>query len=365
MRTTAVTKIAAPADARQYARVASFPMHRGGLLRDAVIAYETWGELNAARDNAILVFTGLSASAHAMSSPGDASPGWWQYMIGPQRALDTSRFFVICVNSLGSCFGSSSPLTTNPGTGQAYRLQFPELAVEDIARGGYEALRSLGIGTAATVIGASLGGMTVLAFADLFPGAARRLISISGTAAASPVAIALRSVQREAILSDAQWQNGNYRFDAPPRIGMRLARKLGTITYRSAHEWNERFGRNRLVNRDSTPFSREFAVEGFLEAQAEKFVHAFDANCYLYLSRAMDKFELPTDSPGLAELNAALIIGVDTDMLFRPEEQRELAQRLGALGVATTAVEISSAAGHDAFLVDTAPFAAAIGKFLA
>src|SRR6185312_9456098 len=230
--------------ARKYARMPDpFPMWRGGVLHGAHIAYETWGTLNEARSNALLLFTGLSPSAHAASSPGDPSEGWWQRMVGPELAIDTEQFFVICINSLGSCFGSTGPASIDPATGKPYRLTFPDLSVEDIARAGFETMRSLGIQRVDTVMGPSLGGMVVLAFAAQFPGAARRLVSISGTAAASPFAIALRSIQREAITSDPDWKQGQYAVDKPPRTGQRLARKLGTVTYRSPAEWQQRFGR--------------------------------------------------------------------------------------------------------------------------
>ena len=221
-------------------------MWRGGALHGARVAYETWGTLNAARDNALLLFTGLSPSAHAASSPEDPSEGWWERMVGPGLAIDTQRYFVICVNSLGSCFGSTGPASNDPATGKPYRLTFPDLSVEDVARGGYEAIRSLGIQRLDTVMGPSLGGLVVLAFVAQFPGAARRVISISGTTAASPFAIALRSIQREAITSDPDWQQGHYTTDKPPRTGQRLARKLGTVTYRSAAEWQKRFGREPI-----------------------------------------------------------------------------------------------------------------------
>jgi homoserine O-acetyltransferase len=203
-----------------------FPMWRGDALHGARIAYETWGKLNEARDNAVLLFTGLSPSAHATSSHDDPSEGWWQRMIGPGGAVDTDDFFVICVNSLGSCFGSTGPASNDPATGKPYRLTFPDLSVEDIARAGFETVRSLGIERLDTVMGPSLGGLVVLAYVALFPGSARRLVSISGTTAASPFAIALRSIQREAITSDPDWKNGHYTADKPPRMGQRLARKL-------------------------------------------------------------------------------------------------------------------------------------------
>jgi len=372
---------ASPLDGARFARTTAaqrfaplpnpFVLHQGGELRDGVVSFETWGTLNAERDNAILLFTGLSPSAHAAASALDPSEGWWEQMLGPGKALDTDRWFVVCVNSLGSPFGSTSPLSINPATGEAYRLSFPELAIEDIARAGYETIRSLDIARLAAVVGPSLGGMAVLAFVALFPGVARRLISISGTDAASPVAIALRSVQREAILRDPEWHGGNYRPDQPPRTGMRLARKLGTITYRSAAEWKDRFGRERIAGNAhrASGFAPEFAIESYLEAQAERFVRSFDANCYLYLSRAMDRFDLSAHAPpqevfARAALDSALIIGVESDQLFQISEQERVAAALVAAGVQTTLVRSLSREGHDAFLVDIPRFDAALRGYL-
>jgi homoserine O-acetyltransferase len=349
-----------------------FPLYRGGSLRGAVIAYESWGALNAARDNAILLFTGLSPSAHAASNEQDPAPGWWQRMIGPGLAIDTNRYFVLCVNSLGSCFGSTGPASIDPHTGERYRLGFPELAIEDIASSGAHAARALGIERLDAVIGASLGGMSVLAFATQFPQAARRLISISGSPAASPFAIALRSVQREAILRDPDWQGGNYAPDHGPRTGMRLARKLGTITYRSASEWRKRFGRDQLAGNTSSvsPFAPRFAIEGYLEAQAERFTRVFDPNCYLYISSAMDRFDLAEHGgsydAALAPVRAesALVIGVESDLLFAIQEQSAIAEALEHNGIPTRFARLSSLEGHDAFLVDLPHFDAAIRAFL-
>jgi len=355
-----------------------FPLYRGGGLRGAHIAYESWGQLNAARDNAILLFTGLSPSAHAAATEADPSPGWWQRMIGPGLAIDTRRYFVLCVNSLGSCFGSTGPASIDPATGERYRLDFPEIAVEDIARAGYEAARALGIDKLDVAMGASLGGSVAIALAALVPAGARRLISISGSAAASPFAIALRSVQREAILRDPDWQGGNYPPEHPPRNGMRLARKLGTITYRSAAEWKHRFGRRPAAERRTQTlppgrahFAAEFAVQDYLNAQADKFVSVFDPNCYLYLSRAMDRFDLAAHGGSVggalkrAAAERALIIGVESDILFTINEQNAIADAFTAAGTATEFVPLASLEGHDAFLVDIEPFAAAIGRFLA
>ena len=344
-------------------------MRRGGTLRGAQLAYETWGRLNRARDNAVLLFTGLSPSAHAAASADDPRDGWWQRMIGPGLALDTDRHFVVCVNSLGSCFGSTGPASIDPDRARPYRLAFPDLSIEDIARAGHELVRALGILRLDTVMGPSLGGMVVLAYAALFPGGARRLVSISGTAAASPFAIALRSIQREAITSDPAWRNGEY--EQPPAAGMRLARKLGTVTYRSAAEWTQRFDRQpiRADLRGRTPFGSEFAVQGYLEAQAGRWVSTFDANCYLYLSQAMDRFELaahgePQAVLRRADLAQALVVGVESDLLFPIGEQQALARTFEASGTATRFAPLPCIEGHDAFLVDTERFGRVIGEFL-
>jgi len=354
-----------------------FPLYRGGWLGAARIAYESWGRLNAARDNAILLFTGLSPSAHAAATAADPTPGWWQPMIGPALAIDTNRYFVVCVNSLGSCFGSTGPASIDPATGERYRLDFPEIAVEDIASAGFEAVRALGIERLAVVMGSSLGGSLAVAFAALHPQGARRLVSISGSAAASPFAIALRSVQREAVMRDPDWQGGHYADDKPPRNGMTVARKLGTITYRSATEWRQRFGRAPLAGLalDSDPFGPRFAVEGYLEAQAERFIRVYDPNCYLYLSRAMDRFDLAEHGgsyqAALAAsgrdggLEQALVLGVESDFLYPIHEQAAIAETLQQVGVRTRFRRLPSIQGHDAFLVDIPRFDAEIRAFLA
>jgi homoserine O-acetyltransferase/O-succinyltransferase len=360
-------------DARRFAVLPDpFPMWRGGQLHGARVSYETWGKLNEARDNAILLFTGLSPSAHAASSPEDSSEGWWEGMVGPGLAIDSNRYFVVCVNSLGSCFGSTGPASINPATGAAYRLAFPDLSVEDIARAGNETLRSLRIERANTVIGPSLGGMVVLAYAAQFPGATRRLVSISGSAAASPFAIALRSIQREAILRDPDWRGGAYTDDQPPATGMRIARKLGMMTYRSAHEWRERFGRQPATEHtpQDGPFGPEFAIQSYLEAHARKFVRAFDPNCYLYLSRSMDRFDLAAHGGShiaaltRSRVEKALVIGVESDMLFAIDEQERLAKSFEQAGAVTSFAPLDCIEGHDSFLIDLERFGNEIRTFL-
>src|SRR5512139_1478363 len=287
--------------ARQLARLERpLRLYRGGVLEKPVVAYETWGRLSPARDNTVLLFTGLSPPAHAASSAADPKPGWWESMIGEGKPIDTRRYFVVCVNSLGSPYGSSSPASIDPRTGRPFGVSFPEIAVEDIARAGREVLRTLGIEHIACVIGPSLGGMVVLAYAAQFPDTVENLITISGAASASPFAIALRSLQREMVRSDPAWRGGNYEPGRGPRQGMRLARKLGTITYRSHEEWDQRFGRRRVPETAglSGDFRPQFEVEAYLEHQAQRFAEQFDANCYLYLSRAMDQFDLAEHGGG-------------------------------------------------------------------
>ena len=341
-----------------------FRLQRGGALPGGSIAFETWGAPDAARGNAILLYTGLSPSAHAASSADDPSPGWWEPMIGPGKALDTDRFFVVCVNSLGSCFGSTGPASVDPRSGRRYGKDFPELALEDIARGGQAVLAHLDIERAHAVVGASQGGMVALAHLALFPGGARHLISISGTMAAKPYALALRSIQRDAVMADPAFRGGDYPADDPPRAGLALARKVGTVTYRSALELDQRFGRN--PSREG----RDFAVQDYLAQQAARFADAFDAHCYLRLSRAMDRFDLaahgaPTEVFRRSRVESALVVGVEHDHLFTVEEQAALAEALRAGGVDTTFARLDSLAGHDAFLVDLTTFDATVRPWLA
>lgn len=347
-------------------------MYRGGVLHEVDVAYETWGA--PAGDNLILLFTGLSPSAHAASSRVDPMRGWWEGMVGPGHAIDTSRWFVVCINSLGSCFGSTGPASINPATGEPYRLDFPALAVEDIARAGRAALAQLGLPAPRLVMGPSLGGMSALAFALEFPEAAPNLALISAAVHARPFAIAIRSLQREAIRADPAWAGGYYAPGHGPVAGMRLARKIGMLSYRSPDEWRERFGRARVrhdVPRGAASFGIEFEVESYLEAHADRFVGTFDADCYLYLSHAMDLFDAADHGGGdlataFARLRVqrALVTGVTSDILFPCEQQRELAGHLQDAGTDVSTAILPSPQGHDSFLVDLERFGAVVADFL-
>jgi len=350
----------------------SFSMRKGGILPEVSIAYETWGELNADKSNVVLLFTGLSPNAHAASNEKDPRKGWWEPMLGAGKAIDTKKYYVICINSLGSCFGSTGPASINPNTGKAWRLDFPELSIEDIASTAHIALQKMGINHVNTVIGASMGGMTALAYSLLFPDSTDQLVAISTAPSSLPFSIAIRSLQREMICKDLDWMDGYYPFDRETLCGMRMARKLGMASYRSASEWEQRFGRKRVPedqHNEKNPFTSEFEIESYLEYNANKFTGHFDANCYLYLSRAIDWFDVLEYGESLSaafantQLKKALVIGVETDILFPVHQQEAIANALKANNIDVEYHGLPCIQGHDAFLVDYDRFCPAINEF--
>ena len=355
----------------------SFNMTRGGRLDELDMAYETWGKMNADKSNVIVIFTGLSADSHVTSTSSDKTPGWWESMVGKDKAINTSDYFVVCINTLGSCFGSTSPVSMNRKTTQPYRLTFPELTIEDMANASYLLLKKIGIDKIHLLIGPSMGGMKALAFSILHYKFVENIILISTATQALPFAIAVRSLQREVIRKDPLWNNGFYAYDKPPLNGVRIARKIGMASYRSAAEWTQRFGRKKSANNnlnqntfgiENTSF--EYEIESYLEHQAVKFQNIFDANCYLYLSRAMDWFDVAQhgastiDALSKTKIKHALVLGVTSDILFPPQQQKEIAE---GLAIANTKVEykqLNCIQGHDSFLVDTERFSTEIKKFI-
>ena len=355
----------------------SFEFKRGGKLPNITMAYETWGKLNSAKSNVVVVLTGLSASSHIASSSSDKSAGWWESMVGKNKPINTEEFHVICINTLGSCFGSTSPVTINEKTKKPYRLTFPELSVEDMARGSYLLLKKLGIDRVKYLIGPSLGGMQALALSSLYNNIIENIILISTATQAHPYAIAIRSLQREVIRKDPLWNNGFYDYDKPPLNGVRIARKIGMTSYRSPREWIQRFGRKRTSEEklnqntfgvDNTNF--EYEIESYLEHHAIKFQKLFDANCYLYLSRAMDWFDLADHGNSTQEvfsrfkIENALVISAKSDTLFPPQQQKEIAEGLSQSGTKVEYKELQSIQGHDSFLVDIDTFGKEIRKFM-
>lgn len=355
---------------------AGFSMKRGGNLHEARVAYETFGKINSQRDNVILILTGLSPNAHVTSCSEDPTPGWWEQMVGLGKPIDTNRWFVICINSLGSCKGSTGPATIDPFTGKPYGIDFPELSIEDIADATAHVVHFLGFERIACVIGTSMGGMTALSLLQRYPYLARCHINISGAVHSLPFSIAIRALQRDAICNDPAWQFGQYSATHYPLQGMITARKLGLITYRSAEEWRSRFGRTQStlsLSKIKGNFSGEFDIEHYLDINARRFAENFDPNSYLYLSQSIDKFDLanmshPSDTRNeLAKikLEHALILGVNSDILFPKEQQIEIAEGLSFGGTKTYMKILHSIEGHDAFLVDIKNFGAEIKSFLA
>ena len=359
----------APPGARLFDHAAPFRTTLGAELPGYVLAYETWGTLSAERDNAILLCTGLSASSHARSSVEDSTPGWWERMIGDGAPLDTRRYCVICTNVLGGCFGSTGPASPSPADGQPWGLRFPLVTVQDFVRAQARLLDHLGIERLHAVVGSSMGGMQALALGALFPARTSRVVAISSPGRSYPLSIALRFVQRQAVMRDPAWNGGRYEPGRGPVEGLRLAREIGTISYRSGPEWDQRFGRERL--RDApTDVGPDFQVEAYLVRQGERLAGSgFDPNSFLYLSKAMDLFDLGEGAPsyeaGIARIHArTLVVGVTTDLLFPIQQQEEVARILRESGREARFVRLDTVYGHDAFLIDVERFAAILRPFL-
>ncbi|KAI5282157.1 hypothetical protein KEM54_002947 [Ascosphaera aggregata] len=265
----------------------------GGVLPQFKLAYETWGDLNVDKSNAILLHTGLSASSHAHSTSANPQRGWWENFIGPNAPLDTNKYFVICTNIIGGCFGSTGPASVDPSDGKRYATRFPILTIEDMIRSQFRLIDSLfGIGKLAAVVGSSLGGMQSLAAGCLYPHRVGKIISISGCARTHPYSIAMRHTQRQAVVLDPNWARGFYYDSIPPHTGMKLAREIATVTYRSGPEWEKRFGRRRADATKQPALCPDFLIETYLDHAGEKWSLTYDPNSFLYVSKAMDLFDL-------------------------------------------------------------------------
>ncbi len=347
-----------------------YQFHRGGHINQGILAYETWGKLNRDHSNALLVLTGLSTDSHAARHSENDTAGWWEYMIGPGKAIDTDHWFVVCASSLGSCKGSTGPCSPNPKTGQPYRFDFPDLCLEDIANTSVMLCQSLGIERLHALVGPSMGGMSSLALILQHPAYVKHMVHIASGMASPPFSTAIRSLQREAILKDENFNKGYYSATSWPEEGMKFARKIGMLSYRSAAEWVDRFPRS-LKKVPQHAFGVEFPVESYLEHHANQFIHKFDPISYLYLSRAMDWFDGhqyadPRGSNPLdaVELESAIVVGADTDLLFPVMLQRELHHLLLEAGVKSELQITDSIQGHDAFLVDKDTFSNLVQDYL-
>jgi len=337
----------------------------GAVLPEIEVEYETWGRLSPARDNAILVCPAFSAHSHASSSPRDPRPGWWEGMIGPGRAFDDARFFMICPSLLGGSYGTTGPKSIDPATGQAYRGGFPVIGVRDVVNVHVRLLDHLGIDRLYAAAGGSLGGMETLELAIRHPRRVERVISISGTFATRPYTAAIRHISRRAIMLDSAFEDGYYEGDGPAD-GLRLAREMGTLYYRSREDFNERFPWQPI-----RPPSRRgitFDVQSYLEHQGSKIIGTFDVNSFLTLSLAMDLHDVfrgfASREEALSPVDAKLLIaGVREDRLIPIDEQEEIHETLAAHGKACTWRPLSSRVGHDAFLAEIDAMNELLGDF--
>lgn len=330
----------------------------GQSLGPITIDYETYGELNGNKSNAILVLHALSGDAHAAGvySEEDDKPGWWDIMIGSGKPIDTDKYFVICSNVIGGCMGSTGPDSIDPKTGKEYGMTFPVITIKDMVEAQKELIDHLGIDTLHCIIGGSMGGMQALQWAKTYPERFKAAIPIATTTRLSPQSIAFDEVGRQAIISDPNWNKGNY-YDGPsPDKGLATARMLGHITYLSDESMHQKFGRRLKGDDYAYEFLTEFQVESYLHYQGERFTQRFDANSYIYLTKAMDYFDL---ADGYSTLQAALkgckskflVLTYSTDWLFPTYQIKDLITALRGNNVDVSFCEIKSAYGHDSFLI--------------
>ncbi len=347
-------------------------LESGARLTHVEVAYETYGTLDADGANAVYVCHALTGDAHAAGHHGDpARRGWWDNLIGPGRPLDTDRFFVVCANVLGGCRGTTGPASPDPATGEPYGLRFPQLAVGDLVQVHRALVRRLGIGRLLGAIGGSLGGMQVLQWALDHPGELAGGLVVAASARLSPQNIAFSAVAREAIMRDPDFAGGDYYGNARrPDHGLALARMIGHITYLSEESMRARFGRR--IQDAAAPrrgFEVDFEVESYLRYQGESFVERFDANTYLYLTRAMDYFDPFGDAVATARKLAAmdtrfLVLSFDSDWRFSTEHAREIVRALEGGRVAVSFRELSAPHGHDSFLMPVPEYHRTVAGFL-
>ena len=342
----------------------------GGKLSDVTIAYETYGILNRDKSNAIFLCHALTGTAHAAGwHEGDRKPGWWDLMVGPGKAIDTEKYFVICSNVLGGCSGSTGPSSINPKTGEPYGLDFPGITIADMVNAQKGLIDHLGIRLLFAAIGGSMGGMQVLQWCVSYPEMVSKAIPIATTAVSSPQQIAFNEVGRLAIISDPKWNNGNYYSRSIPIPGLALARMIWHITYLSDDSMHHKFGRE-LKNRDKYKFdfSQDFEVESYLHHQGRTFIERFDSNSYLYITKAVDYFDLTKDgslAEGFRNMKTKfLVVSVTSDWLYPSYQSKKTVTALNANNLDVSYREIESSYGHDAFLLESGQMNYIIHSFL-
>ncbi len=329
----------------------------GEKLGPFTLAYETYGSLNENRSNAILILHALTGDAHAAGfHEGDKDPGWWDNMIGPGKAFDTNRYFVICSNVIGGCKGSTGPSSIDPKTGRPYGLNFPIVTIKDMVNAQRYLIDYLGIDKLLSVAGGSMGGMQALQWVVSYPDRVSSVIPVATTANHSPQQIAFNEVGRQAIMADPNWNDGDYYGRELPAKGLGVARMVGHITYMSDVSMSDKFGRRVKDIKQPFKFSPEFEVEGYLQYRGDNFIKRFDPNSYLYITKAIDYFDL-SNGKGLHESlkgtkSRFLIIGFKSDWLYPAYQSQEIARACKLAGVEAVYCELNSTYGHDAFLVE-------------
>jgi homoserine O-acetyltransferase len=358
---------------RDFVYANPFTFKSGQVIPGFTLRYETYGTLNATRDNAVLICHALSGDHHCAGwhAPTDRKPGWWNNLIGPGKAVDTRRFFVVCANVLGGCQGSTGPSSANPATGRPYGRLFPFVTIRDMVRSQRLLLEHLGVAELHAVIGGSMGGMQALLFGIEYPQFTRRVLAMATTGRESAQAIAFNEVGRQAIMQDPAWNQGDYPKDGGPRVGLAIARMMAHITYVSDASMDRKFGRRKKETAANDPytFDAQFEVEGYLRYQGQSFINRFDANSYLYITRALDEFDL---AEAYGSLEAAfhgcdaetLVVGFTSDWLFPPEQNRQLALALLRAGKRASYAELSTDLGHDSFLLESEELYALVRGFL-
>jgi len=351
-----------------------FAFDCGRELPGFTIRYESYGRLNAAGDNAILVCHALSGDHHCAGfhSLTDRKTGWWNNIIGPGKALDTNKYFVLCSNVIGGCQGSTGPLSTDPATGEAYGINFPITSIRDMVRAQERWLRAIGVKQLHAVVGGSMGGMQVLEWGINYPDFVRKLVPMATTARESAQAIAFNEVGRQAILQDPDWKEGNYAVGEGPRVGLAIARMMAHITYLSDASMARKFGR-RTVARDSespNAFDVQFEVESYLRYQGKSFINRFDANSYLYITRALDQFDLAERAGSLEAAfepvtAETLTVAFTSDWLFPPGQNRAIVAALLRAGKRASYAELETDLGHDSFLLESPQLYDLVRDFLA
>ena len=338
-------------------------LESGEKLGPITLAYETYGELNAQKSNAILVLHALTGDAHAAGTNG-----WWENLIGQGKGIDTDKYFVICSNVIGGCKGSTGPSSTNPKTGKPYGLSFPLISIGDMVEAQKHLIDHLGIEKLLAVVGGSMGGMQVLQWMVSYPEKIRSAIPIATTIKHTPQQIAFNEVGRQAVMSDPDWKNGDYYDSAPPSKGLAVARMIGHITYMSDISMTEKFGRKTRADKEPFKFGADFEVEGYLRYRGDNFVKRFDANSYLYITKAIDNFN-PLNGHALGSVfkglkAKVLVLAFKSDWLYPAYQSQEIIKACKLSGVDASYCEINSTYGHDSFLLETEQETQLIGDFL-